>query len=109
MTPDECHVSALIAACAREASAHILAYARDAGLDRSAFLVNVAAVLASAALAAQPEDQLPAASRHIQNALGLVHCRREDGDPQELKQFEQDLNRFLRDAATQRGRQADPP
>jgi hypothetical protein len=29
--------------------------------------------------------------------------------PQELKKFEQDLNRFLQDAATQRGRQADPP
>jgi len=29
--------------------------------------------------------------------------------PQDLKQFEQDLNRFLQDAATQRGRQADPP
>ena len=29
--------------------------------------------------------------------------------PQELKQFEQDLNRFLQDAATQRGRQADSP
>jgi len=29
--------------------------------------------------------------------------------PQELKQFEQDLNRFLQDAATQRRREADPP
>jgi len=29
--------------------------------------------------------------------------------PQELKKFEQDLNRFMQDAATQRGRQADPP
>jgi hypothetical protein len=29
--------------------------------------------------------------------------------PQDLKQFEQDLDRFLQDAATQRGRQADPP
>ena len=29
--------------------------------------------------------------------------------PQDLKAFEQDLNRFMRDAATQRGRQADPP
>jgi predicted dinucleotide-binding enzyme len=33
MTPDERHVSALVAACAKEASAYILAYARDAGLD----------------------------------------------------------------------------
>jgi hypothetical protein len=29
--------------------------------------------------------------------------------PQELKQFERDLNRFMQDTATQRGRQADPP
>lgn len=29
--------------------------------------------------------------------------------PQELKQFEQDLNRFLEDAATQRRRQIDSP
>jgi hypothetical protein len=29
--------------------------------------------------------------------------------PQDLKAFEQDLNRFMQDAATQRGRQADPP
>ncbi len=28
--------------------------------------------------------------------------------PQELKQFEQDLNRFMRDTASQRRRQADP-
>jgi hypothetical protein len=80
MTPDDQHISTLVAACAKEASAHILAYARDAGLDPPSFLVSVAAVLASAALAAQPEDQLPAASRHIQNALELVHCRREDED-----------------------------
>lgn len=80
MTQDEQHLIALVAACAKEASAHILAYADEAGLDRLSFLVNVAAVLASSALAAQPEDQLPAASRHIQNALGLVHCLREDED-----------------------------
>jgi len=73
MTADEQHISALVAACAQEASAHILAYARDAGLDPSSFLVSVAAVLASAALAAQREDQRLAASRHIQHALGLVH------------------------------------
>jgi hypothetical protein len=29
--------------------------------------------------------------------------------PQELKPFAQDLDRFMQDAATQRGRQADPP
>jgi hypothetical protein len=83
MTADERHASALVAACAKEASAHILAYARDAGLDPPSFLVSVAAVLASAALAAQPEDQRPAASRHLQNALGLVHClgKAEDAPP----------------------------
>ena len=78
MTPDERHFSVLVAACAKEASAHILTYARDAGLDPPSFLVNVTAVLVSAALAAQPEDQRPAASRHIQNALGLVHCLGDD-------------------------------
>ena len=80
MTPDERHVSTLVAACAKEASAYILAYAREAGLDPPAFLVSVAAVLASAALAAQPEDQRLAASRHIQNALGLIHCLGEAED-----------------------------
>ena len=29
--------------------------------------------------------------------------------PQDLSKFEQDLDRFMQDAATQRGRQADPP
>ena len=29
--------------------------------------------------------------------------------PQDLKPFEQDINRFMQDAATQRRRQADPP
>ncbi len=29
--------------------------------------------------------------------------------PQELKKFEQDLNRFMQDAATQRSHQTDPP
>ena len=80
MTPDEQRIGALVAACAKEASAHVLAYARDAGLDPPSFLVSVAAVLASAALAAQPEDQRLVASRHIQNALGLVHCLGEAED-----------------------------
>ena len=74
MTQDERHLSDLVATCAKEASAHILARAHDAGLDSPSFLVNVAAVLASAALAAQPEAQRLAASRHLQHALGLVHC-----------------------------------
>ena len=47
-------------------------------MEPLSFLVNVAAVLASSALAAQPEDRLLEASRHIQNALGLVHCLRDD-------------------------------
>ena len=74
MTADERQAGALVAACAKETSAHILAYARDAELDPPSFLVSVAAVLASAALAAQPEAQRLAASRHLQHALGLVHC-----------------------------------
>ena len=78
MTSDERQVSALVAACAQETSAHILAYARNAGLDPPSFLVNVAVVLAAAALAAQPEDQRLAASRHIQHALGLIHCLGDD-------------------------------
>jgi len=76
MTEDERHAGALVAACAKEAGAHILAYAREAGLDPPSFLVSVAAVLASSALAA--------ASRHIQNALGLVHCLREGEDATSL-------------------------
>ena len=78
MTDDDRHAGALVAACAKEVSAHILAYARDAGLDPPSFLVSVAAVLASSALAVQPEDQRPAASRHLQNALRLAHCPRDD-------------------------------
>lgn len=78
MIPDERHISTLVAACAKETSAHILAYAHDAGLDPPSFLVNVAAVLASAALVAQPEEQRLAASSHIQHALGLVHCLGDD-------------------------------
>ena len=81
MTEDEQRTSILITDCTKEVSAHILNYADAAGLDRLSFLINVAAVLASSALAAQPEDQLPMASRHIQNALGLVHCLREAEDP----------------------------
>jgi hypothetical protein len=78
MTQDEPHAGALVAACAKEVSSHIFAYARDAGLDPPSFLLSVSAVLASSALAAQPEDQLPAASRHLQDALQLVHCLRDD-------------------------------
>ncbi|HPF59218.1 MAG TPA: hypothetical protein P5149_04510 [Candidatus Competibacteraceae bacterium] len=80
MTKDEQRASDFIAACAKEVSAHILHYADEAGLDRSSFLVSVAAVLASSALAAQPEDQLSAASHHIQKALGLIHCLRDEAD-----------------------------
>ncbi len=78
MTQDEPHAGALVAACAKEVSSHIFAYARDAGLDPPSFLLSVSAVLASSALAAQPEEQLPAASRHLQDALQLVHCLRQD-------------------------------
>lgn len=76
MSNDQPHAGALVAACAKEVSSHILAYAREAGLDPPSFLLSVSAVLASSALAAQPEDQLPAASRHLQDALQLVHCLR---------------------------------
>jgi hypothetical protein len=78
MTEDEQRASDFIAACAKETSAYILRYADEAGLDRSSFLVSVTAVLASSALAAQPEDQLEPASRHIRNALSLIHCLRDD-------------------------------
>lgn len=80
MTSDEQHASALVAACAKAVSAHILHDADAAGVDRLSFLVSVAAVLASSALAAQPEDQLQSASRHLQNALGLIHCLRDAED-----------------------------
>ncbi len=78
MTEEEQSTSALIAACAKEASGYILSCAEQAGQDRLAFLMNVSAVLAASALAAQPQDQLAAASQHIQHALGLVHCREDD-------------------------------
>ena len=78
MNQDEQRASDFIAACAKETSAYILRYADEAGLERSSFLVSVAAVLASSALAAQPENQLAAASRHIQNALSLIHCLRDE-------------------------------
>lgn len=68
----------LIAACAKEVSAHILAQARAAQLDPAVFLLNVATVLASSALAVQPEEQLAAASRHLKTALRLVHCPRDE-------------------------------
>ena len=74
MTQDEQYISTLVATCAKEVSAHILTYARNAELEPFSFLVNVAAVLSSSALAAQPEDRLLEASRHIQKALNLVHC-----------------------------------
>ncbi|NJM11904.1 MAG: hypothetical protein HC889_08530 [Synechococcaceae cyanobacterium SM1_2_3] len=59
-------------------STRILTTAQENKLEPLSFLVNVAAVLASSALAAQPENQLQTASRHIQDALGLVHCLRDD-------------------------------
>ena len=77
MTPDEEQISALVAACAKEVSTRILTTAQENELEPLSFLVNVAAVLASSALAAQPENQLQTASRHIQDALGLVHCLRD--------------------------------
>jgi hypothetical protein len=81
MTEDEQRANEQIADCAKAVSARILSDADKAGLDRLSFLVNVAAVLASSALAAQPEDQLQGASRHLQNALRLVHCLEDAPDP----------------------------
>ncbi len=78
MTEEEQNASTLIAACAKEASGYIISCAEQAGLDRLSFLMNVSAVLAASALAAQPQDQLAAASQHIQTVLGLVHCREDD-------------------------------
>lgn len=69
---------ALIADCAKDLSHRIFATADQAGIDRGAFLMNIATVLASSALAAQPEDQLAAASQHLQSALGLIHCQQEE-------------------------------
>lgn len=76
MTKDEQYASEVIADCAKEINIRIFTAADNAGLDRLSFMLNVAAVLASSALVAQPEEQLQAASRYIQNALGLVHCLR---------------------------------
>jgi hypothetical protein len=82
MTPDEYHASARGAAGAREARARFLACARDAGPDPASLLANVAAVRASSAGAAQPENPLSAASRRVQNALagarpaGAGRCNR---------------------------------
>ena len=56
MTPDEEKTSELIAACTKEVSTRILTTAQENGLEPLSFLVNVAAVLASSALAAQPEN-----------------------------------------------------
>lgn len=78
MTEEEAQTSALAAACAKEVSAQILHYADQAGQDRLSFLLNVAALLAASALAAQPEARLQSASAHLQNALGLIHCLRND-------------------------------
>ena len=81
MTEDEQRASERIADCAKVVSARILSDADEAGLDRLSFLMNVATVLASSALAAQPEDQLQGASRHLQNALRLVHCLQDAAEP----------------------------
>jgi peptidoglycan biosynthesis protein MviN/MurJ (putative lipid II flippase) len=78
MTQEEQRISTLVATCAKEVSAYILSYARSADLESAAFLVNVATVLVSSALAAQPNKQLLAASHHIQQSLRLVHCLQDE-------------------------------
>jgi hypothetical protein len=80
MTEDERHASARGAAGAREARAQLLACARDAGRDPASLLASVAAVRASSARAAQPENPLSAASHHVQNTLGRVYGLRERED-----------------------------
>ena len=52
----------------------------------------------------QPPATAPVPPEAAATAAPAVPTR-----PQELKKFEQDLNRFMQDTATQRGRQADPP
>lgn len=52
----------------------------------------------------QPPQTAPVPPEVTATAVPAVPTR-----PQELKKFEHDLNRFMQDAATQRGRQADPP
>ena len=52
----------------------------------------------------QPRRTAPAPPEAAATATPAVPTR-----PQDLKQFEQDLNRFMQDAASQRRREADPP
>ena len=52
----------------------------------------------------QPSRTAPAPPEAAATAAPAVPTR-----PQDLKKFEQDLNRFMQDAASQRRREADPP
>lgn len=74
----EAAVSAAVAACTKEVSAHIFQYAHQTGHEPLSFLVNVAAVLAASALAAQPEERLAEAAAHMRHGIGLVHCVDDD-------------------------------
>lgn len=51
----------------------------------------------------------PAPSRPPPEATAPIAAPAVPTHPQDLKSFEQDINRFMQDAATQRRRQADPP
>lgn len=52
----------------------------------------------------QPPRTAPVPAEATTTAAPTVPTR-----PQELKKFDQNLNRFMQDAATQRSRQTDPP
>ena len=80
MNQEEQLISTLVATCAKEVSSYILSYAKNADLESTSFLVNVATVLVSSALSAQPNEQLLAASRHIQQSLRLVPCLQDENN-----------------------------
>lgn len=83
MTSDERHASALIAACAKEASAHILAYAREAGLDPPSFFPKIAAVLVLGFDSPAGGSTARRVPPHPKR-LGLVDCLRGKEDERRL-------------------------
>ena len=54
-------------------------------------------------------NQPPTTSQPPPEATAPIAAPAVPTRPQDLKPFEQDINRFMQDAATQRRRQADPP
>ena len=51
----------------------------------------------------------PPPTSHVPPAADSTATPAVPTHPQELQKFEQDLNRFMQDAASQRRREADPP